>query len=330
MIFWMALVMVLSAGAVVHAESNDPWADKEVPLGEPEIELKKIAVISYVYVNGKIGSVELFEIPGETHDQTIEKYLRGPWTDPLTDVRQFTHINGIPIERTKWKNFAGIIRTKDIGGYYDEDNQRYVYDDGTVLERKFGDETLLPPRFDENLPKLGSSVPNTSGNSTGNNTSGDSVKVGDTVYRPFEVTVTVDGDEVVFPDQKPYEDTKAYRTMVPMRAVYEHVNIQAEVIWNQKQQTVTAINPKGEKVIFTIGKKEFLSFAADGTVKTLYSDAAPVVIKGRTYLPLRALGLAWGIETLWFKDQKLVQMTTPEGYRQYLAPKDDYLAKKGA
>jgi len=288
-----AMIFVVAPGAIAATwEWDGDDYEGVIPEDSHQLGGDTIATITFVFIDGRSGTTEVSEKKGEDHDVTIENYLKWIW-DKEYDVKQITHIDGVPIEQTKWKKFAGVIRTSNP-----------LVTDGN-----------------NNAPK--SPAPSQNGDKG-------SVKVGDTVYRPFEVTVTVDGDEVVFPDQKPYEDTKAYRTMVPLRAVYEHHNVQAEVIWNQKQQTVTATNPKGEKVVFTIGKKEFLSFAADGTVKTLYSDAAPVVIKGRTYLPLRALGSAWGIETLWFKDQKLVQMTTPDGYRQYLAPKDEYLAKKGA
>lgn len=275
-----------------------------------------IAEVTYKFTNGKTGSDPLYAITGENPDETIEKFLQHSWQDPFDPVMQFISIDGVPIEETKFAKYGDVIRSEKLYGYYDDEKEMYVFNNGKVLNKKLGDKTLLPPLYNEKLSSISSSNPK-----------GDGVKVGDTIYRPFELTVTINGKEVVFPDQQPYEDTSAYRAMIPLRAVYEHENVQAIVKWDGKKQTVTAVNNRGQKVIFTIGDKEFLSFSADGSVKKIYSDAAPVVIKGRTYLPLRALGNAWDIQTSWNKDKLLAEMVTPEGYEKYLLNKDQWEQK---
>lgn len=275
-----------------------------------------IAEVTFTFVNGKTATSPLYEISKETPDETIERYLKHAWQDPFAEIKQFNTIDGVAIEETKFAKYSGVIRSEALSGYYDREKGMYFFENGKVLERTIEDTSLLPPLYNEKLSSISSSNPK-----------GDGVKVGDTIYRPFELTVTINGKEVVFPDQQPYEDTSAYRAMIPLRAVYEHENVQAIVKWDGKKQTVTAVNNLGHKVIFTIGDKEFLSFSADGSVKKIYSDAAPVVINGRTYLPLRALGNAWDIQTSWNKDKLLAEMVTPEGYEKYLLNKDQWEQK---
>ena len=64
-----------------------------------------------------------------------------------------------------------------------------------------------------------------------------------------QVTVTLDGQEISFPDAKPFID-KLDRTLVPIRFVSEAMG--AEVSWDNDTQTVTII--KGNNTItYTIG-----------------------------------------------------------------------------
>lgn len=261
--------------------SANPWDYKQVPGGEPLNTTKMVSYITITFINGKTGTLDVSEVKGEDKETTIENKLKEIW-DKEYDIKQITYIDGVKIENTKFAKYGGVIRTKDP-------------------------------------TEVGSGEGNDSGGLSKPDSNGE-VKVGDQTYEPFEVTVKIDGEMVEFADAKPMIASPSYRTMVPMRAVFEHKNVQADVKWDEKKKTVTATNNEGRTVIFTIGNKEYLVIAPDGSVKTLWSDAAPVIVKNRTLLPLRALGAAYGIETLWFDDQKLVDMKTTEDYKKHLLP----------
>lgn len=292
--------------------------------------------ISYKYINGKTGSSDFDEVKGEDHDKTIEDNLKRMWAKEYA-IEEITHIDGVPIEKTKFAKYAGQIRTcapVEVDGEIqcgangfplsetnttcyspDPDSKPHPDCKSIVTEpvARYPGDGVKP---NGNDPKVPTPKPKD-----------DSIKVGDTTYKPFDVTVKVDNDDVVFPDATPYIAKPTDRTMVPMRAVFEHKNIQSIVEWDGKNQTVTAVNNQGHKVIFTIGKYEYLSISPDGSVKKLYSDAAPVVLKNRTYLPLRALGDGYGIDVKWIGDQKLVEMKLSAEYKKYLLEESEWTKK---
>ncbi|MGE5416882.1 MAG: copper amine oxidase N-terminal domain-containing protein [Acidobacteriota bacterium] len=80
-------------------------------------------------------------------------------------------------------------------------------------------------------------------------------------------------------------------TYVPMRSIFELVG--ADVDWNEYTNTVTAM--KGDKgIILTIGKTR--AFIDE---KPVVLDAPPRIIDRRTYVPLRFIAQALGIEIHW-------------------------------
>ncbi|AIS51711.1 periplasmic binding protein [Thermoanaerobacter kivui] len=84
------------------------------------------------------------------------------------------------------------------------------------------------------------------------------------------------------------------RTMVPVRLFSE--NLGATVKWDNTTQTVT-IQSEDVSVKLIIGKKEAV---VNGKNKTL--DAAPMVISGRTMVPLRFIAEAFGAVVKWDKE----------------------------
>ncbi len=112
------------------------------------------------------------------------------------------------------------------------------------------------------------------------------------------IKVLLNGAEVGF-DVHP--QTISDRTMVPMRAIFEALG--ATVEWDGETQTVTSV--KGEtNISLTIGVPGII---IDGTEKAL--DVAPIVIDGRTLVPVRAVSEAFNLNVDWDETTKTVLIT---------------------
>ncbi len=95
----------------------------------------------------------------------------------------------------------------------------------------------------------------------------------------YDVVVYVNGEQMDFPDQKPYIEPTADRTYVPIRFVSEALG--AKVDWNKDSQAVY-IKDDQHDISLNIGSYSYL---VDSTVKTL--DAPPIITGDRTMVPLR-------------------------------------------
>ena len=105
-----------------------------------------------------------------------------------------------------------------------------------------------------------------------------------------QIKVYVDGKQVKF--SVPPELVGG-RTLVPLREIFEAMG--AEVKWDYKEQLVTASRGK-ELVILQIGQK---TASINGQKVTL--DAVPIIVEGRTLVPLRFIGEALGADVNWNK-----------------------------
>jgi hypothetical protein len=130
-----------------------------------------------------------------------------------------------------------------------------------------------------------------------------------------EITVFVRKDQVKFPDQKPV--IIMGRTMVPVRAVFEHKYVQAKVIWDAENRTVTAKDRSGKTVIFRIGENNYRVIYR-GKEEYQYSDVAPVIQNGRTLLPLRALSESLNFQVDWLDQERKVELKEKTGYYREL------------
>ncbi len=102
-----------------------------------------------------------------------------------------------------------------------------------------------------------------------------------------DMSISVDGKAVDFPDAKPFVDDND-RTQVPVRAVTEALG--ASVDWNGAEQLVT-ISGSGVKILLTIG-----SDIINVNGKPTKMDTAAAVIDERTYIPARYVAEAMGYE----------------------------------
>lgn len=89
-------------------------------------------------------------------------------------------------------------------------------------------------------------------------------------------------------------------TYVPIRYVLDHFGGQSE--WNATSKKVTVLS--GSTVMeLTVGKKEF---TLDGTRKQ--STVSPIIVDGRTLVPLRLVSEALGIDVKWEKKTKSITL----------------------
>ena len=105
------------------------------------------------------------------------------------------------------------------------------------------------------------------------------------------INILVDDNPVTYPDAQPFIDEQD-RTQVPIRALAEMLNCQ--VIWNQQTQGITIIDVDGTVITTKIGDNKIF---ADG--KMIEMDTTAIIINNRTYLPLRFVSEAFGLNVFW-------------------------------
>jgi hypothetical protein len=116
-----------------------------------------------------------------------------------------------------------------------------------------------------------------------------SVVAADAVTNQREITVTIDGQAVSFPDQKPYIENN--RTLVPVRFVTEALG--AEVEWVQTEQKVK-IKKDNELIELVIDQSEVKVGS-----KTVQLDVPAKIQNGRTMVPLRFVSEVLGAGVEW-------------------------------
>ena len=101
------------------------------------------------------------------------------------------------------------------------------------------------------------------------------------------------------------------RTLLPIRAVVEAMG--GEVEWKADTKT-TVLKKDGNTVELTIGSNTaYLNGQGDKI------DTAPVIINGRTMLPLRYVAESFGFKTDWDADTKSITITAGEKAQEELA-----------
>ncbi len=89
------------------------------------------------------------------------------------------------------------------------------------------------------------------------------------------------------------------RTMVPMRFIAELFGM--DVAWNQATSTLTMTNEYDKSIVMTIGSK--LAYVNGDEVVL---DAPPVVIAGRTMVPLRFIAETFGLDVEWDAENQTI------------------------
>ena len=115
------------------------------------------------------------------------------------------------------------------------------------------------------------------------------------------VTVTLNGNPIEF-------DVPAQiindRTMVPMRKIFESLG--ATVDWVEQQQGIIAT--KDSKIIvMKIGSPVMLvSDMASGSQEKITLDVPPMIVGGRTLVPVRAISESLGVSVDWVEETQTV------------------------
>ncbi|AUG56665.1 Protease inhibitor precursor [Acetivibrio saccincola] len=116
-----------------------------------------------------------------------------------------------------------------------------------------------------------------------------------------DVSVTVDGRKVVFPDAKPFIDENG-RTLIPVRFVTEDLG--ATVEWNAEDREVYITKDKSN-VLIRIGQERIL---VNGITKTM--DTKAIIRYDRTYVPIRYVAEGLGATVGWDAGTRTVIITT--------------------
>ncbi len=119
-----------------------------------------------------------------------------------------------------------------------------------------------------------------------------------------DVSVTVDGNKVVFPDAKPFIDENG-RTLIPVRFVTEDLG--ATVEWNAQDREVY-ITKDGVNIMIRIGQEIIL---VNGRTKTM--DTKAIIKEDRTYVPIRYVAEELGATVGWDASTRTVIITTVGG-----------------
>ena len=113
-----------------------------------------------------------------------------------------------------------------------------------------------------------------------------------------DISVEISNNKVLF-DQEPiiFND----RTMVPMRKIFESLG--ATVSWDDS--TKTATGTRGDRAVkVSVGQKTM-----NINNKTVVLDTAPIVLSGRTLVPVRAVAEGLGCTVDWKGNYNLVSIT---------------------
>lgn len=114
-----------------------------------------------------------------------------------------------------------------------------------------------------------------------------------------DITVTVNGEPVIFKDQDPV--IKDGRTLVPVRGVFEALG--ANVDWLQEAQKVV-VNTASTNVTLTLNSEVYY---VNGEAKKL--DVPAMLINDRTMVPIRAISESLGCGVEWDDENRTVVIT---------------------
>jgi len=123
-----------------------------------------------------------------------------------------------------------------------------------------------------------------------------------TVVYARDIRVTIDGNEIFFPDQTPA--IVDGRTLVPVRGVFEALGF--DVDWNDHARAAT-LSRHDYQLIIPVGS---YSFTTNGAIHLL--DVPAQIIGGRTMLPIRLPLESVGYQLDWDGNTRTVIITTTE------------------
>ena len=126
-----------------------------------------------------------------------------------------------------------------------------------------------------------------------------------------DITVTLDGNQIEFPDAKPYIFKE--RTLVPIRFVSEAMG--ADVSWNGEESKVNIVKGRDNIITHILSSKATLN-------GVLYTFDVPAMIKDdRTFVPLRFIAELLNCDVEWDENTYTVTITSPPSPVAFPEPK---------
>lgn len=124
---------------------------------------------------------------------------------------------------------------------------------------------------------------------------------GETRAKDFDVELSINGTHITFTEEtgKPFAN-ETNRSYVPLRVVMETMGVNVD--WDNDSKS--AILTKDDTtVVVTIGSK---IFTCNG--EKVENDVEPLIIGGRTYLPIRKVAELFGAEVNWNKTNNTTEI----------------------
>lgn len=113
----------------------------------------------------------------------------------------------------------------------------------------------------------------------------------------YNVDVFVNGNQVPFPDQKPFLDTEKGRTYVPLRFVSQALG--AHVTWDGTRAIVMGdVDGVTRWIYMPVNSTEAVIDSQEGTRKVTI-DAPALLLNGRTMVPFRFAAESLGATAEW-------------------------------
>ncbi|WP_169823201.1 stalk domain-containing protein [Planococcus antarcticus] len=94
------------------------------------------------------------------------------------------------------------------------------------------------------------------------------------------------------------------RTMVPIRHTISALGV--SIVWDNKSKKVTT-KSGSNVIILSVGKN-----TASVNGKTVKLDTSPIIVKGRTLIPLRFISENYGFKVEWDNQAKIISITSPK------------------
>ena len=187
--------------------------------------------------------------------------------------------------------YNGVTYSDDnvINGKYPIWTYEYMYTKGAAqgVVKAYIDYVLTPSFQNANLEKLGFiAMTKMEGRKAQTETKGPVVSKPAATTK--KITVVLNGKKIAF-DVAPVIEKG--RTLVPVRAIFEALG--AKVNWDAKTQTVTATKTK-TKVTLKVGAR-----TGHKNNSAVNLDVPAKIVNGRTLVPLRFAGEAFGGKVAW-------------------------------
>lgn len=150
-----------------------------------------------------------------------------------------------------------------------------------------------------------------------------------TVLMILTIAVSAEGISVILDDKIMEFDAQPQkindRVMVPMRFIFETLG--ATVMWDEETETISAFRSaeNGESTIIILQINNANAFV---NTETIELDSPPVLVDGRTLVPVRFVSEALGCDVDWDGDKGIVYITSKTEEEQDKEENDGFVMEK--